>query len=71
MGVLLKGRNGVRDRVSVRVRVSIRIGFLSNSQGRIQEVDGEGLLSAVSYIHYQPYTVMVMWDVCEQHIKRQ
>lgn len=65
MGVLLKGRNGVRD------RVSIRIGFLSNSQGRIQEVDGDGLLSAVSYIHYQPYTVMVMWDVCEQHIKRQ
>jgi hypothetical protein len=47
MGVLSKGRNGVWDRVSVRVSVSIRIGILSNSQGSIQEVDGDGLLSAV------------------------
>lgn len=69
MGVLSEGRNGVWDRVGVRVRVSVRIGILSNSQGRIQEVDGDGLLSAVSYIHYHPYTVMVMCDVCEQHIK--
>jgi hypothetical protein len=71
MGVLSEGRNRSRVRVSVRVSVSIRIGILSYSQRRIQKVDGDGdgLLSAVSEIHNKPYTVMVMWDVCEQRTK--